>query len=178
MNLNKVIIIGRLTVDPQLRTTTSGKSVTSFGVATNRFWTDASGNKQEETEFHNIVVWGRQAEIVNQYLKKGSLVMIEGRLRTRTWQGNDGQNKRTTEVIAERIQFGPRSAGAGPPAQAGNFPSSSGTPKEGGKKDINGKKDVNGKEDTDKKDGNKEEKIPEINIDEEGEEIKSEDIPF
>ena len=112
MNLNKVFIIGRLTADPQLRTTTGGQSVTSFGVATNRVWTDKSGAKQESTEFHNVVVWGRQAEVASQFLTKGSTVMIEGRLQTRTWQGQDGQQKRTTEIITERMQLGPRPQGA------------------------------------------------------------------
>lgn len=114
MNLNKVFIIGRLTADPQLRTTPSGQAVTSFGVATNRIWTDKSGAKQESTEFHNIVVWGRQAEIVTQFLTKGSTVLIEGRLQTRAWQGKDGQERRTTEIVADRVQFGPRPAGQGP----------------------------------------------------------------
>ena len=162
MNLNKVILIGRLTADPQLRTTTSGQPVTSFSVATNRFWTDKGGQKQESTEFHNIVVWGRQAEVVNQFLKKGSLAMIEGRLQTRTWQGNDGQNRKTTEIIAERVQFGPRSSGDSGSAPAPRPPASK---EKGEDKD---------KENKDKK----EEKIPEINVDDEGEEIKGENIPF
>jgi single-strand DNA-binding protein len=111
MNLNKVFILGRLTADPQLRQTTSGQPVTSFGVATNRVWTDKSGQKQEAVEFHNVVVWGRQAEVASKFLTKGSLVFIEGRLQTRNWEGKDGQQRRTTEVIAERIQLGPRPAG-------------------------------------------------------------------
>src|SRR3989338_2582056 len=110
MNLNKVFILGRLTADPQLRSTTGGQQVASFGVATNRVWTDKNGQKQEAVEFHNVVVWGRQAEIVTQFLAKGSLVLIEGRLRTRSWQGQDGQQRKTTEIIAERAQFGPRSS--------------------------------------------------------------------
>jgi len=113
MNLNKVFILGRLTADPQLRATPSGQQVASFGVATNRVWTDRGGQKQESTEFHNVVVWGRQAEIVNQFLKKGSLVLVEGRLQTRSWQDKQGQSRKTTEIIAERIQLGPRSNGAG-----------------------------------------------------------------
>ena len=110
MNLNKVFIIGRLTANPEIRTTPNGQSVSSFGVATNRYWTDKNGQRQEETEFHNIVVWGRQAEIVVQYLIKGSLVYIEGRLRTRTWQDKEGHNRRTTEIITERLQLGPKPA--------------------------------------------------------------------
>src|SRR3989338_1679589 len=108
MNLNKVILIGRLTADPDLRTTPSGTHVVSFSIATNRNWTDKDGNKKEETEFHNIVAWGRQADVVNQYSKKGALIMIEGRLQTRSWEDKEGQTRRTTEVIAERIQLGPR----------------------------------------------------------------------
>lgn len=117
MNLNKVFILGRLTADPQVRQTPSGASVSSFGVATNRVWTDKAGAKQEETEFHNIVVWGRQAEIVGQFLTKGSMVLIEGRLRTRSWQDKQGQTRRTTEIISERLQLGPRPSGVGKPSQ-------------------------------------------------------------
>lgn len=108
MNLNKVFILGRLTADPQLRTTPSGQSVASFGVATNRVWTDKSGAKQQGVEYHNIVAWGRQAEIINQFLSKGGLVLIEGRLQTRTWQDQQGQSRKTTEIICEKMQLGPR----------------------------------------------------------------------
>ncbi len=108
MNLNKVQLIGRLTADLELRNTASGQSVTNFGLATNRYWVDKDGKRKEETDFHNIVLWGKQAEMASQYLKKGSLVYIEGRLQTRTWQDRDGQNRKTTEIVAERIQFGPR----------------------------------------------------------------------
>ena len=109
MNLNKVFILGRLTADPQLRTTQTGQSVASFGIATNRVWNDKSGAKQTEVEYHNVVAWGRQAEIINQFLSKGSLVLIEGRLKTRSWQDAQGQNRKTTEIICERMQLGPRS---------------------------------------------------------------------
>ncbi len=108
MNLNKVIIAGRLTADPELRTTPSGTHVASFSLATNRNWKDKDGQKKEETEFHNIVAWGRQADIVNQFSKKGDLLLVEGRLQTRSWEGKDSQTRRTTEVIAERVQLGPR----------------------------------------------------------------------
>ena len=111
MNLNKAFILGRLTVDPQLRSTQTGQQVASFGVATNRVWTDKNGQKQEAVEFHNVVVWGRQAEIVTQYLNKGSLILVEGRLQTRSWQDKQGQQKKTTEIIAEKIQLGPRAGG-------------------------------------------------------------------
>lgn len=108
MNLNKAFIIGRLTADVKLRTTPSGMPVASFGVATNRYWTDKTGQKQEKTDFHNVVVWGRTAEIANQYLVKGSMVFIEGRIENRSWDAPDGTKKWRTEIIAERIQFGPR----------------------------------------------------------------------
>ena len=111
MNLNKVFVIGRLTSDPQLRTTPGGTEVVTLGVATNRNWVDRQGQKKESTEFHNVVVWGRQANVVKQFLTKGSMIFIEGRLQTRSWEGKDGQTRRTTEVIAERIQLGPRPAG-------------------------------------------------------------------
>jgi single-strand DNA-binding protein len=113
MNLNRVIIAGRLTADPQLRSTTAGQSVGTFGVATSRTWTDKSNQKQEQTEFHNIVVWGRQAELCAQYLKKGALVLIEGRLQTRSWEDQQGGKRKTTEIIAEAVQFGPRQDGGG-----------------------------------------------------------------
>lgn len=128
MNLNKVFIIGRLTQDPQLRTTPSGQPVTTISMATNRIWTSKSGERQSDTQFHNVVLWGRQAEIVNQFLKKGSLAMVEGRLQTRSWQDNQGQNRRTTEIVCERIQFGPKSAssfgeGGGEKPSKENLPS-------------------------------------------------------
>lgn len=112
MNLNKVFIAGRLTADPQLRATTSGQPVATFSVATNRVWTDKAGAKQEAVEFHNVVVWGRQAEIASKFLTKGALVLVEGRLQTRSWDDKQGQKRKTTEIIAERIQFGPRAGGS------------------------------------------------------------------
>lgn len=118
MNLNKVFIIGNLTRDPELKTLPSGTAVASFGVATNRVWKDQSGQKKEEVQFHNIVVFGRQAETVSQYLTKGSSVLVEGRIQTRNWEAQDGSKRSKTEIVAERIQFGPRK-GAGGPAQAG-----------------------------------------------------------
>lgn len=89
----------------------SGQSVASFGLATNRIFVDKSGQKQEQAEFHNIVLFGRLAELASQYLKKGSLAMIEGRIRTRNWQDSSGNRRSRTEITAERMQFGPRAAG-------------------------------------------------------------------
>ena len=113
MNLNKVFIIGNLTRDPELRALPSGTPVTSFGVATNRVWKDQQGQKQEDVQFHNIVVFGRQAEIVKQYLTKGKSVLIEGRIQTRNWDAPDGTKKSKTEIVAERVQFGPRGTSQG-----------------------------------------------------------------
>ncbi|MEK7169552.1 MAG: single-stranded DNA-binding protein [Patescibacteria group bacterium] len=156
MNLNKVFILGNLTRDPELRQTTTGQPVSSFGIATNSFYTDKSGQKQQKAEFHNIVVWGRQAEIASQYLKKGGLAMVEGRLQTREWQDKQGQTRRTTEIIADHIQFGPKSSG-GSGGQFGGEqrPSAPSQPKA---------------------EDSREEELPEINIDES--DIKPEEIPF
>lgn len=117
MNFNKAFVLGNVTRDPELRTTPSGQNVCSFGLATNRMWRDPKGERQQAVEFHNVVAWGRLAEICNQYLKKGSLVFIEGRIQTRSWQDqNSGQKRFRTEIIAETMQLGPRQAGAAPGA--------------------------------------------------------------
>jgi single-strand DNA-binding protein len=110
MNLNKVFLIGRLTKDPELKNLPSGKSLCQISIATDRFYTDKDGNKKQETEFHNVILFGRLAEIASQYLKKGSLVFIEGRLRTRNWEDSSGNKKSRTEIIAERMQLGPKAA--------------------------------------------------------------------
>lgn len=113
MYLNKALVYGNLTRDPEMRALPSGITVASFSVATNRVWKDKNGAKQENVDYHNIVVFGRQAEIVNQYLKKGAGVFVEGRMQTRSWDDKDGQKKYRTEIVADRIQFGPRSSGGG-----------------------------------------------------------------
>lgn len=112
MDLNRVTILGRLTRDPELRSTASGKAVASMGVATGRVWTDKAGVKQEKTEFHNCVLWGRLGEIAGQYLTKGRQVYVEGRLETRDWTGQDGVKRYRTEIIVENMIMlgGPRSA--------------------------------------------------------------------
>ena len=108
MNLNKVILVGRLTRDPEVKSLPSGQQLASFGLATNRYFNNKAGQKQEQTDFHNIVLFGRLAEIASQYLKKGSLALIEGRIQTRSWQGNDGATKYRTEVVGQAMQLGPR----------------------------------------------------------------------
>lgn len=108
MYLNRAFIFGNLTRDPELRSLPSGAKVTSFSLATNRVWKDKNGAKQESTDYHNIVVFGRQAETCAQYLKKGASVLIEGRMQTRSWDAQDGTKKSRTEVVADRVQFGPR----------------------------------------------------------------------
>ena len=110
MYLNKAFLIGNLTRDPELKALPSGINVCSFSVATNRVWKDKNGEKQEAADFHNIVVFGRQAEIVAQYMKKGRQVMVEGRMQTRSWDDQaTGTKKYRTEVIADRVQFGANS---------------------------------------------------------------------
>ena len=111
MNLNKVFLVGRLTRDPETKSLPSGTSVTSFGLATDRFYSDKSGQKQQQTEFHNIVMFGKLAEIASKYLTKGALTLIEGRIQTRSWQDSSGVKKYRTEILAERMQLGPRSTG-------------------------------------------------------------------
>lgn len=114
MDLNRATIIGRLTRDPELRSLPSGRSVASFSVATNRQWTDASGQRQKQVEYHNIVVWARLAETAGQYLRKGSRVYVEGRLQTREWTGQDGAKRTRTEIVGDSfIMLDGRPAGEG-----------------------------------------------------------------
>lgn len=128
--VNKVILIGNVGTDPELKYTTNGTGVSNFSVATNETWMDKTTNeRQEKTEWHRIVAWGRLAEICNQYLKKGSKVYIEGRLQTRSWEGQDGQKRYTTEIVAGEMQMlGSRedSGGGGFGQQPGGAPSGDG----------------------------------------------------
>ncbi|MFB6225859.1 MAG: single-stranded DNA-binding protein [Candidatus Paceibacteria bacterium] len=103
MDLNRATILGRLTQDPELRSTPSGRSVANMTVATNRVWTDDDGEQQERTEFHNCVVWGKLAEIAGQYLSKGRRVYCEGRLQTRDWTGDDGVKRYRTEIVVNNL---------------------------------------------------------------------------
>ena len=111
MNLNKAFILGNLTRDPEAKTLPSGQTVANFGMATNRVFYDKNKQKQEQVEFHNIVTFGKTAEIARQYLKKGSMVLIEGRIQTRDWQDSSGNKHYRTEIIAENLQLGPRTTG-------------------------------------------------------------------
>lgn len=161
MSLNKVLLIGNLTRDPELRSTPSGQSVATFGLATNRVWKDPqTGERREAAEFHNIVLWRRLAEIAGQYLHKGSKIFLEGRLQTRSWQGQDGNKRYTTEIVAENMQMLDRkpqgsapyqpASPAGGPTAAPSQPAAPPQPEE----------------------------IPTIQIDESQDEVKIEDIPF
>src|SRR5574343_1225471 len=114
MYLNKALIIGNLTRNPEMSSLPSGVRVASFSVATNRVWKDKNGVKQESADYHNVVVFGRQAEIVGQYLKKGSSVLVEGRMQTRSWDdAGTGTKKYRTEIVADRVQFGSTGASSG-----------------------------------------------------------------
>jgi len=115
MNLNKAMIIGNLTRDPELRNTPSGQNVVSFSVATNLIWTDQSGQQQKKVEFHNVIAWRKLAEICAKYLHRGSKVFIEGRLQTTDWTGQDGVKRYRTEIVAENmIMLDNKGAGAAP----------------------------------------------------------------
>ncbi|OIO52302.1 single-stranded DNA-binding protein [Candidatus Uhrbacteria bacterium CG_4_10_14_0_8_um_filter_58_22] len=118
MNLNRAMIIGNLTRDPEMRTTPNGQNVATFGVATNHTWTDSSGQRQEKAEFHNIVAWGKLAEICSQYLGKGRKVYIEGRLQTREWESQDGAKRNRTEIVAENMIMLDRAGAGSAPAMA------------------------------------------------------------
>ncbi len=113
MYINKAIIYGNVTRDPELKALPSGNKVVSFSVATNRTWKDAAGAKQEAVDFHNVVFYGKPAEILGQYLRKGSGVMVEGRISTRSWDSPDGKKNYRTEIIGENFQFGPKGTGTG-----------------------------------------------------------------
>jgi len=141
-SVNRVILIGNLGRDPELRYTAGGQPVASFSVATNERWNDREGKTQERTEWHRIVVWGKQGENCANYLQKGRTVYIEGRLQTREWEDKEGQKRQTTEVVAQSVQFldrregAPRgSGGAGAPGGSSE-PDSAPPPSSGGGDDI------------------------------------------
>lgn len=152
MYLNKVLLYGNMTKDPEVRALPSGIKVASFSLATNRTYKDKNGVKQEKTDFHNVVVFGKQAELIEQYMKKGNPLFVEGRIETRSWDGADGKKNYRTEIIVENFQFGPKASGMG----GGSFQPRSDAPK---------------KETSTPKDTGSEIQYPE-------EEINIEDIPF
>ncbi len=154
MNFNKAIIAGNLTDDPEKRVTDSGTTVVNFSVATNRYYSNQAGEKQQETEYHDVVFFGKTAENIAKYLSKGSSVLLEGRIQTRSWDGKDGNTRYNTEIVGQSIQFGPRE---------GN--SSNNRSRSQGQSQQNNKGGGN----------EKEEEIPVI---EEDEDIDVEDIPF
>jgi single-strand DNA-binding protein len=131
MYINKAMVVGNLVRDPELKSLPSGQKVCSFSVATNRTWKDAQGQKQEAVDYHNIACFGKQAEIVAQWMKKGSNIFVEGRMTTRSWDDKDtGKKMYRTEIIAENVQFGPKASGGGggdyaKPAQSGSSATSS-----------------------------------------------------
>ncbi len=114
MYLNKALVIGNLTRDPEIKSLPSGIQVCTFSLATNRVWKNKEGVKQESADYHNIVVFGRQAETAAQFLRKGASALVEGRMQTRSWDAADGTKKYRTEIVADRIQFGPRPTGSAP----------------------------------------------------------------
>lgn len=156
MNVNKVILVGRLTRDPEMRSTPSGQSVATLGMATNNYWTDKGGQRQERTEYHSVVLWGKLAEIAGQYLTKGQECFVEGRLQSRSYTGKDGVERKVVEIVGETMQLGSR-AGQSTASSAPSRPAPSSAAKS--------------------EPVMKEEEIPTINLDDE-KEIKIEDVPF
>jgi single-strand DNA-binding protein len=132
MYLNKVFILGNLTRDPEKRSLPSGAAVASFALATTRVYKDKNGVKQEDSQFHNVVAFGPQAETIAQYMKKGSSILVEGRLQTRSWDAPDGTKKYRTEIIVDSFQFGPKregsTSGYQAPAEEGSAPKTAGQP--------------------------------------------------
>lgn len=117
MNFNKVILLGRVASNIEMRSTTTGQSVCTFRLATNRIWRDKAGERKEDSQFHNIVLWGKQAENASQFMTKGSLVLIEGRLQNRSWEDKTGNKRYTTEIIGENFQLGPKGGEKMPPKE-------------------------------------------------------------
>lgn len=162
MNVNKVILVGRLTRDPDMRTTPTGQSVATLGMATNNYWTDKAGQKQEKTEFHTVVLWGKLAEVAGQYLTKGQECFVEGRLQSREYTDKQGQPRKVTEIVGENMQLGSRAQGSG---QGGGYQASSASrPAARPAAAAPAAAPM-------------EEEIPTINLDDE-KEIRIEDVPF
>jgi len=153
MYINKVTLYGNLTKDPELKSLPSGMTVNSFSLATNRSTKDASGAKKDIAEYHNIVAFGKQAEVIAQYVKKGNALYLEGRIQTRSWDGTDGKKQYRTEIVLENFQFGPKASGQ----SSGSSSSYASASSEKSTSDTN-------------------ESIPDVNYPDE--EINPEDIPF
>jgi len=136
MYLNKVIIGGNLTREPEKRALPNGTAVTNFSLATNRIWKDQNGKTQEQADYHNIVVFGRPAETSAQYLVKGQFALVEGRLQTRSWDDKDGSKKYRTEIIADRVQFGAKNGGGGQSSSPSQSQDDGGAPASSQKQDA------------------------------------------
>lgn len=167
MNVNKVILVGRLTRDPEVRNTPGGQSVATLAMATNSFWTDKGGARQEKTEYHTVVLWGKLAEIAGQYLVKGQECYVEGRLQTRAYTAKDGGERRVTEVIGESMQMGSKAGQSGQGSGTGS--SNSGYSRSAAPAPQASAQKQSPKE---------EDEIPTINLDDELDEIRIEDVPF
>ena len=134
MYINKATIMGNLTRDPEMKALPSGMKVTSFSLATNRTWKDTNGAKKEAVEYHNLVAFGKQAELIAQYCKKGASLYVEGRIQTRSWDDAAGAKKYRTEIIVDTFQFGPKTGGAGAPMSSGKTDAE--TPQAAAKDDL------------------------------------------
>ena len=160
MNVNKAIIVGRLTRDPEKRTTPSGTTITNFSVATSSKWKGQDGQQNEKTEFHNVIAWGKRGEVIAQYMIKGQEIYVEGRLETSTWDDKEtGKKMYRTEIVMENFEFGSKPAGAG-----------------GGQNNYNNAEQNQAPAASPEQP--KEEEIPTINLDDEADEVKIEDVPF
>ena len=180
MNLNKAFVLGNVTRDPEVRSLPSGQQVCNFSIATNRFYTDSSGQKQQSTEFHNIVCFGKLADTSSRYLHKGSLVLIEGRIQTRNWVNSQGAKQYRTEIVAESLQLGPRGAGASSGGNQ-NYTKSSSTPEADGHKDNPKQEDIPIIEENynpPANDNSEENKSVSLGEDHAADEIDVKDIPF
>jgi single-strand DNA-binding protein len=167
MNVNKAIVIGRLTRDPEVRTTPSGQTVTNFSVATSSKWKGQDGQQNEKTEFHNVVAWAKRGEVIAQYMTKGQEIYVEGRLETRSWEDKDsGKKMYRTEIVLENFEFGAK-AGAG----SGNSSYQNNNQANNPQDTANNQNKPAAKQEV------AEEEIPTINLDDE-DEVKIENVPF
>jgi single-strand DNA-binding protein len=170
MNVNKVILIGRLTRDPEMRSTTSGQTIAKIGLATSRTWTDKNGQKQDQVEYHNLTLWGRLGEIAGQYLVKGQECYFEGRLQTNSYTGKDNVERKTTDIVVETMQMGskPQTMGS---SDTRNYP-----PKANPAHNASSFQNQNAPSQNTRP--QKEEDLPTINLDDEKEDVRIEDVPF